>query len=103
MPEFTVPLNYPDTVELTFGRAAKPGEKYVAASDIHGRGEVLEGVRYEGRTIGQVTKLLADRGRTVEYLRAGTYDTPVPNPPKTWKVDVGLAANDHHVKLFVRP
>ncbi|MFK4087909.1 hypothetical protein ACI2LF_27610 [Kribbella sp. NPDC020789] len=102
VPEFTIPLNYPYKATLVFGRAAKPGERYLAATNIDRHGEVLEGVRYEGRTIAQVTKMLADRGRTVEYLKDGTYDTPVRNPPKTWKVAVGLAANDHHVKLFVR-
>jgi len=103
VPEFTIPLNYPDKATLVFGRTAKPGEKYLAATSINRRGEVLEGVRFQGRPVGQVTKLLAERGRTVEYVRARTYDTAVPNPPKTWKVDDGVAVNDHHVRLYVHP
>lgn len=63
----SIPLKLRGPVEITFGRAARPGERYEVAGDATAHGEILEGVDLANQTVAEVKLLLRQRNVTVEY------------------------------------
>ncbi|TDD61304.1 hypothetical protein E1263_08070 [Kribbella antibiotica] len=104
VPEFTIPLDFQGEVSLIIGRAAEPGETYGTSGFIDGRGEALAGVKYANKTVGDVLKILGERGFTAEYrVETPGYSEPRDEVPTNWFVRDGVPASDHHVILFVSP
>jgi hypothetical protein len=104
VPEFTIPFNLQGQVDLVIGRAAEPGEEYSSVGSVDGRGEPLDGVKYLNQTVGDVLKILEQRGFTAEYRVQSEDRSDAPDTvPASWFVHDGAAASDHHVILFVGP
>ncbi|MFF1823542.1 hypothetical protein ACFVWG_39940 [Kribbella sp. NPDC058245] len=104
VPEFTIPLDLQGQVDLVIGRAAEPGEEYSSVGSVDGRGEPLAGVKFVNQTVGDVLKVLEQRGFTAEYrVQSGERSDAPDTVPASWFVHDGAAASDHHVILFVGP
>jgi hypothetical protein len=78
-----VPLDFRGQADLTFGRAARPGELYETTAAANAPGEALHGLSYVGKTVAQVLPLLAARHVTAaHYLlsehceNVGSYSAP---------------------------
>jgi hypothetical protein len=64
-----VPLDYKGHAQLTFGRAALPGERYETTAPANAPGEAMHGLNYVGKTVAQVLAMLAARHLTAaEYV-----------------------------------
>ncbi|WP_067479249.1 hypothetical protein [Actinomadura hibisca] len=84
-PGVRIPSGLRNRVDLLFGRAAKPGERYEIGGDAAAAGEPLAGVALKGRKVGEVRRLAGQRGVTiVKYRRTpsdcGTGDRCDPQP-----------------------
>ncbi|MGP3964007.1 hypothetical protein ACTWPT_49385 [Nonomuraea sp. 3N208] len=64
---FRVPVGFEGDVRAQLGRPAEPGEVYLAAATATMPGEVLEGVRLEDRTVGEVLDEVRKRDLQVVY------------------------------------
>lgn len=102
-----IPADYGNTVEVVFGRAARPGEQYQSAGSATAPGEALAGLDLRGRRVSEVLDALQDRGqRATEFRSFSTTssETQVLRPdevPGDWYVhDVALWAPGE-VLLFV--
>ena len=62
-----VSVNFHGRAVLEFGRAARPGEKYVATTSAFAPGEAMHGMHVKGKTIAHVEREL--RGRHVSVAR----------------------------------
>jgi hypothetical protein len=58
-----VPVDFHGSAQLTFGRAARPGEQYESTASAFAPGEALHGMSIKGETVAQV--LVALRARHV--------------------------------------
>ena len=63
-----VPLNFAGHADLTFGRAARPGERYETTAAANAPGELLHGLRYDGKTVSAVLAMLAARHISVPHF-----------------------------------
>jgi hypothetical protein len=77
-----VPVAFHGNAQLTFGRAARPGEQYESTASAFAPGEALHGMSIKGETVAQV--LVALRAR---HVRVALYDAFRHN----------LAVHLHHV------
>jgi hypothetical protein len=66
---FRVPVGFEGQVRAQLGRPAEPGEPYQAAPAATMPGEMLEGVRLEDRTVGEVLDEVRKRDLQVVYER----------------------------------
>jgi hypothetical protein len=64
-----VPVDFRGAATIVFGRAARPGERYESAGQAGSPGEVMHGLRYEGKTVAAVLAMLSRRGATVYSWR----------------------------------
>ncbi|GII42099.1 hypothetical protein [Planotetraspora phitsanulokensis] len=79
----SIPVGLHSPVEIIFGRAARPGERYEVAGDPTAHGEVLEGVDLANRPVAEVKRMLQQRNATVEsYLEAPP--EPIPHDFAGW-------------------
>ena len=62
-----VPLNFSGHADLTFGRAARPGERYETTAAANAPGELLHGLTYAGQTVRAVLAMLAARHVAVPH------------------------------------
>ena len=62
-----VPLNFRGHADLTFGRAARPGERYETTAAANAPGELLHGLIYAGQTVRAVLAMLAARHVAVPH------------------------------------
>jgi hypothetical protein len=60
-----VPVDFHGSAVLTFGRAARPGEKYETTASAFAPGEVMHGMSVQGQTVAQVLAALRARHVTV--------------------------------------
>jgi len=67
-----VPVHYRGAAVLTFGRAARPGERYETTAPATARGEVLHGLRIAGLRVAAVLRLIARRHVTVPVYHVTT-------------------------------
>jgi hypothetical protein len=64
-----VPIGFHGQAQVTFGRAARPGEQYESTGSVTARGEAMHGLHYRGRTIAAVLAMLRTRHITVPQYR----------------------------------
>lgn len=84
-----VPVGFQGQADLTFGRAARPGEQYESTGSATSPGEAMHGLHYQGRTVAAVLAMLRRRHVTVPQYRGepGRFCAAVPRPvPPTWLV-----------------
>jgi hypothetical protein len=62
-----VPLNFSGHADLTFGRAARPGERYETTAAANAPGELLHGLTYAGQSVRAVLAMLAARHVAVPH------------------------------------
>ena len=62
-----VPLNFTGQANLTFGRAAQPGEHYETTAAANAPGELLHGLHYQGLTVSAVLAMLSARHIAVPH------------------------------------
>ncbi|WP_326819844.1 hypothetical protein [Streptosporangium sp. NBC_01756] len=114
-----IPADLRSPIEIIFGRAARPGERYELAGDPTAPGEVLEGLTLRNRTVAEVGLLLRQRHTTVqEYYHDAPESPPgagrgrqpsehVLQPesvPGTWYVHEAFGGHDRNtVRLLVAP
>nr|WP_055504274.1 hypothetical protein [Nonomuraea pusilla] len=107
----SIPVGLRSPFEIIFGRAARPGERYEVAGDPTARGEILEGMKLENWTVGEVRAILRERHATVsDYYKASTsndwtkYPLPARDVPDGWYVHhVGGGDVPNSVRLRVSP
>jgi hypothetical protein len=63
-----VPLNFRGSAVLTFGRAARPGERYETTGTVTAPGEAMHGMDFVGKTAAAVIVML-----TARHIRVGDY------------------------------
>ena len=63
-----VPLNFAGHADLTFGRAARPGERYETTAAANAPGELLHGLHYTGQKVSTVLAMLAARHISAHFL-----------------------------------
>ncbi|GAA0852426.1 AzlD domain-containing protein [Streptosporangium amethystogenes subsp. fukuiense] len=115
----SIPVGLRSPFEVTFGRAARLGERYEITGDPTARGEILEGMKLANKTVGEVRIMLQRRHATVShYYKA----PPEPSPrdgsgldvtehplqaedvPDTWYVHEALGGHEKNaVRLIVAP
>ena len=64
-----VALGFRGSATVVFGRTARPGEQYQSAGSATAPGEAMHGLRFVGRTVDAVLRLLARRDVTVPQWR----------------------------------
>jgi hypothetical protein len=77
-----VPVDFRGSAVLTFGRAARPGEKYETTASAFAPGEVMHGMSIQGQTVAQVLAALRARHVTVPLFNT---------------IRKNLGVNVHHV------
>lgn len=63
-----VPLNFAGHADLTFGRAARSGERYETTAAANAPGELLHGLHYAGQKVSAVLAMLAVRHISAHFL-----------------------------------
>ncbi|MER5621241.1 hypothetical protein ABT061_09385 [Streptosporangium sp. NPDC002544] len=64
---FRVPVRFEEEVRTQLGRPAEPGERYQAAASATAKGEMLEGVELDDRTVAEVLGQVRKRDLQVVY------------------------------------
>ena len=100
-----IPLDFKGSAQITFGRAAKPGEKYETTAAADAPGEVMHGLRFKGDTVSQVLSELRQRDVTVPYFNYNhdDYAKLLRGVPGGWFVYDAVPWAAHQVMLFVGP
>ncbi|GAA0921383.1 hypothetical protein [Nonomuraea longicatena] len=98
-----VPSGYPGGQEVTLGRPAKPGERYVAGGWVGARGEVLACVPFREMTVAQVRAELAERGISDVTARPAEQKGKAGQVPESWWVADALALGPGEVELMAAP
>ena len=76
-----VPIGDHEQANITFGRAARPGEQYESTAAATAPGEALHGLTVHGRTVATVLAMLAKRHVTVPQYRTMVAAPPVAAQP----------------------
>jgi hypothetical protein len=100
-----IPLDFKGSAQITFGRAAKPGEKYETTAAADAPGEVMHGLQFRGDTVSQVLSELRQRDVTVPYFNDNhdNYAKLLRSVPGGWFVYDAVPWAAHQVMLFVGP
>jgi hypothetical protein len=103
-----VPLGYRGQAAFTFGRAARPGERYESTASVDAPGEAMHGLAFRDKTVAAVLAMLRPRHvtalfqdfRTAKFLPAGkvrgtwyVYDA-TPWAPQQVVLRVGTSRTD---------
>lgn len=100
-----VPVDFHGNAQLTFGRAARPGEQYESTASAFAPGEALHGMSIKGETVAQV--LVALRSRHVSVARYNVMRNNVGvslhHVPGSYYVYDALPWAQGQVLLFVGP
>lgn len=111
----SIPVDLKKRVEVIFGRAARPGERYDVAGDPTARGELLAGMDLRNKTVAEVRRMVQERHATIQrYYGAAPEDSSSPNwdysshvlrpetVPDTWYVHEAWGGHDKNtVELVV--
>jgi hypothetical protein len=84
-----VPIGFHGRAQVTFGRAARPGEQYESTGLVTARGEAMHGLDYQGRTVAAVLAMLRARHVTVPQYRPQPGEACAKLPhhiPSSWVV-----------------
>ncbi|HEX3489872.1 MAG TPA: hypothetical protein VHU92_11030 [Streptosporangiaceae bacterium] len=100
-----VPADFHGNAVLTFGRAARPGEKYESTTSAFAPGEVMHGMSIKGETVAQVVAALRARHVTVPLFNriSNNIAGNVPRVPGNWYVYDAVPWAPGQVMLFVGP
>ncbi|MEV6868506.1 hypothetical protein AB0M44_46980 [Streptosporangium subroseum] len=111
-----IPVNLREPIEIIFGRASRPGERYEITGDPTARGEVLEGLNLRNRTVAEVGLMLQQRRATVQQYYQDSPEPPAgghgwdysehvlqpEDVPGTWYVHEAFGGHDKNtVRLVV--
>ncbi|MFI6604815.1 hypothetical protein ACIBHX_52085 [Nonomuraea sp. NPDC050536] len=111
----SIPVDLKKHVNILFGRAARPGERYESAGDPTARGEVLEGIDLQNKTVAEVKRLVQERHATIQQYYGAQpedsgsqnwdYESHILRPetvPDTWYVHEAWGGHDKNtVRLVV--
>jgi hypothetical protein len=105
VPVFRVPLDFRGTAELELGRAANPGEQYVAAGSPDANKEVLHGLRWRTKTVRDVRAMLIGRGARIAEFRVETSQGVEARAtvPDDWYVNEAMPWKPGEVLLWASP
>lgn len=103
-----VPVGFRGQADITFGRAARPGERYETTAPADARGEVMYGLHFHHRTVAAVLAVLRKRHVTVPVFHYTTAKgigelLPPSRVPATWHVYDADPWAPHQVMLWVGP
>jgi hypothetical protein len=100
-----IPLDFKGSAQITFGRAAKPGEQYETTASATAPGEVMHGMQFKGHTVSQVLSQLRQRDVTVPYFNDNhdNYAKLLRSVPGSWYVYAAVPWASDQVMLFVGP
>jgi len=100
-----VPADFHGNAVLTFGRAARPGEKYESTASAFAPGEVMHGMSVQGETVAQVVAALHARHVTVPLFNTvrKSVGRNVRHVPGDWYVYDAVPWAPGQVMLFVGP
>jgi hypothetical protein len=100
-----VPVDFHGSAVLTFGRAARPGEKYETTASAFAPGEVMHGMSIQGQTVAQVLAALRARHVTVPLFNTirNHIGVSVRHVPGGWYVYDAVPWARGQVLLFVGP
>ncbi|WP_171074734.1 hypothetical protein [Nonomuraea basaltis] len=114
-----IPVNHRGRIELIFGRAAGPGEKYEIQGDPTAQGEIFAGLDLRNRSLAEVKAMARERNATIARLFQAPPENPSPNDdawlqedhelspvnvPDTWYVHEGITSREPgSVDLVVAP
>jgi hypothetical protein len=98
-----IPADFRGQAEVDFGRAARPGEKYVSTGSAFARGEAMHGMNIKGETVAQVLSQLRARHITVADFNEveSNGDENVHQVPGGWYVYDAVPWAPGQVMLFV--
>jgi hypothetical protein len=98
-----VPADFRGQAEIDFGRAARPGEKYVSSGSAFARGEALHGMNIKGEPVAQVLSQLRARHITVADFNKveSNGDENVRQVPGGWYLYDAVPWAPGQVMLFV--
>ncbi|HEY7263638.1 MAG TPA: hypothetical protein VH589_19390 [Trebonia sp.] len=98
-----IPAGFRGQAEIDFGRAARPGEKYVSTGSAFARGEAMHGMNIKGETVAQVLSQLRQRHITVADFNKveSNGDENVHQVPGGWYVYDAEPWAPGQVMLFV--
>ena len=115
----SIPVGLRSPFEVTFGRAARPGERYEITGDPTARGEILEGMKLANKTVGEVRTMLQRlRVRVSRYYKAPPEPFPrdgsgldvtehplqAEDVPDTWYIHEAFGGHEKNtVRLIVAP
>jgi hypothetical protein len=100
-----VPADFHGSAVLTFGRAARPGEKYESTTSAFAPGEAMHGMSIQGKTVAQVVAALHRRHITVPLFNRmhNNIAANVSHVPGNWYVYSADPWAPGQVLLFVGP
>ncbi|MFB4317500.1 hypothetical protein [Actinomadura sp. 21ATH] len=102
-----VSTGYEGTAQVVFGRAARPGEQYNSAAPVTAPGEVMHGMTFRKKRVGEVLAALKKRNVTVpeyRYMDGNVSKDVGPDQiPPTWYVHDATPWAKNQVLLFVGP
>jgi hypothetical protein len=97
-----VPVDFRGSAVLTFGRAARPGEKYETTASAFAPGEVMHGMSVQGQTVARVLAALRARHVTVPLFSTirNNIGVNVRHVPGSWYVYDAVPWAPGQVMLF---
>jgi hypothetical protein len=100
-----IPASFRSQAQITFGRAARPGERYESTAPATAPGEVLHGLTIAGKTVAQVLAMLRQRNVTVSVYNYNDhgYGRLLHAVPGDWYVYDADPWALNQVMLFVGP
>ncbi len=100
-----IPAGFSGQAEITFGRAARPGERYESTAPVTAPGEAMHGVTFVGKTVAQVRAMLRQRHVTVPVYNYDDhgYGKLLHSVPDSWYVYDADPWAVNQVMLFVGP
>lgn len=79
-----IPINFHGFANITFGRAARPGEQYVSTNSAFAPGEILHCVDIRGRTVDEALAILRRHKVTASFVH---FEPPGNRPNGGGKAD----------------
>jgi hypothetical protein len=100
-----IPARFRGNAQLTFGRAARPGEQFESSASAFAPGEAMHGMTVSGQRVAQILAQLRQRQVTVAQFRieGGGENRSASGVPGSYFVTDAVPWAPHQVLLFVSP
>jgi hypothetical protein len=104
-----IPINFHGSANITFGRAARPGEQYTSTNSAFAPGEALHCVDIRGHTVDEALAILRQHKVTVpifhydEMNSHNSYNVGRDKIPGNWYVNTADPWAPGQVMLWVQP